>query len=479
MLDENKNIDQIFREKLGDYQKTPPMLLWTNIQEGLHAHRTARRYALLKTVGIAAAVVLALMAGWRMTHNIGLDDSIRQNSIAVQRDANQNIEPSQGRNATEIKLLPVDSGLVASNIDESTLKVNHTGPSKLSSLATFGANTMFIHDGKLLSSQNPKELELFNTEKDFLDQLDHNFKVIRKLTEWIAIVGGDSVIADKDSKQLITNPLKYESSERSVALAVNNPSGKNPGRWSLKAEFAPVFNSQPQNSAQRTNLLSYGSQSSKSQETTAENTFSGGIVAGYKVGKRLIIKSGIVYNNIRQTSRNIDFMEVNPLYNVPGNTTLASTPAGQVSLNKMANTRSAAALNSNFQLSDAAKYSVENELKQDLEFIEIPVQATYKLIDRQINVGLTGGVSTNILIGNRAIFSENGEKISNGETANMRNIVYSGAVGLELGYEITNRITLTVEPRIKHFINSLSANETINYKPSQVEIVTGLSYCFN
>ena len=74
---------------------------------------------------------------------------------------------------------------------------------------------------------------------------------------------------------------------------------------------------------------------------------------------------------------------------------------------------------------------------------------------------------------------ENGEKISTGETSNMRNIVYSTAVGLEIGYAITNRITLTVEPRLKQFINSISTNKSVNYKPSQVAIVTGLTYSFN
>ena len=110
---------------------------------------------------------------------------------------------------------------------------------------------------------------------------------------------------------------------------------------------------------------------------------------------------------------------------------------------------------------------------------QIPVQATYKLIDRKIAVGLTGGISTNILVGNKAILSENGEQISTGETANMRNVVYSGSVGFEVGYEITNRITLTVEPRLKHFINSISSNKSVNYKPSQMAIVTGLTYSFN
>jgi hypothetical protein len=172
-------------------------------------------------------------------------------------------------------------------------------------------------------------------------------------------------------------------------------------------------------------------------------------------------------------------MGANSLYNITGSSNIASTPAGQVNLKKTGNTQMDAVISSSYQLSNSASYSSAGELKQDIGFIEIPVQATYKLIDKKIAVGLTGGISTNILVGNKASLSENGATTGTGETANMRNVVYSGAVGLEVGYVITNRITLTVEPRFKHFINSLSSNKSVNYKPSQLGIVTGLTYSFN
>lgn len=475
MLNENKNIDQLFQKKLGEYEKTPPMFVWTNIQGKLNAHRMERRIFLLKTVGIAAAVILAFLSGWWMT-NPSDKGAIPQNNIAVQKNINHNAEPSTKENIETAEILSVNTDQVASNSSRSSHKVNRTTSSSLSSLATFAANTSFINNVDNTTISKSGELELFSTEKEFLDELHQNFKMVKKLTDWISAVKKDSLTIPKsDSKAMITDPFKQES----VKIALNNPIRNNTGRWSLKAEFAPVFNSQAQNNRQKSDLVYNGSQNYKPQETNTENTFSGGMVAGYKVSKRLIIKSGFVYNSIRQTTRNVDFMGVNPLYNVPGSSTLASTPAGQVSLNKMVNTRVETALNSDYQLNNATKYSVENELKQDIEFIEIPVQATYKLIDKKLNVGLTGGISTNILVGNKAILLENGERINNGETTNMRNVVYSGAVGLEIGYEITNRITLTVEPRLKHFISSLSTSKSVNYKPSQVGIVTGLTYSFN
>ena len=474
MLNENKNIDQLFREKLGEFEKTPPMYLWTNIQGKLNAHRKERRIAMLKTLGIAAAIVLAFLAGWQMTDQ-GRKSSIQQKIVASQSGVRSNDNPLAIENKANTEVLAVNSGQDTSNNSGIPPKVIRSSSAKLSSIATFAANTSFIDNHS--TARKLGELELFSSEKEFLDKLHQNFKVVKKLTDLFATVRKDSIAANEStSKAIVNNPFNHTNPDKTVTFAMNN-NVRNSGRWSIRAEFAPVFNNQAQNNGQ--DLRYTNGQNYKPQETSTENTFSGGMVAGYKVGKRLIVKSGVVYNNIRQTTRNVDFTGLNSRYNVPGTSAIASTPAGQVNLDKMVNTRTEAVLNSNYQLSYSDKNSVENVLKQDIGFIEIPVQATYKLIDKKIAIGLTGGISTNILVDNKAILSENGVKVSSGQTSNMRNVVYSGSIGFEVGYEITNRITLTVEPQLKHFINSISTNKSVNYKPSQMAIVTGLTYSFN
>jgi hypothetical protein len=172
-------------------------------------------------------------------------------------------------------------------------------------------------------------------------------------------------------------------------------------------------------------------------------------------------------------------MGANPTSNILGYEMSASTPSGQVALTRMGNSSLDVAMDFSNLSGTTTSYSSNGELSQNIEFIEIPLQATYKLISKKVNVGLTGEISTNILVGNSANLFENGTGIGSGETANMRHVVYSGAVGVELGYEITNRIVFTVEPRLKRYMNSLSSNKSVNFKPSQMEVVTGLSYSFN
>jgi len=241
MLNENKNIDQIFRGKLGDYEKSPPTFVWTNIKEKLDIHRKVRHIAMLKIVGTAAAIVLAFLAGWQLTlptHRV----TVQKNSIVQQGIINSSVDPSTNKKLITTDILSVDADKVVSNTSGLLSKMNRTTSLNYSSFASFAANTSFMDNNNHSAIQKPGELELFNSEKDFLDKLHQNFKAVKKLTDWISTFRSDSIIAiSSNSKAMMTDAFKYNGSERPVNVPLNNPSRNNKGRWSMKAEFAPVF----------------------------------------------------------------------------------------------------------------------------------------------------------------------------------------------------------------------------------------------
>jgi len=478
MLNENKDIDQLFREKLGDFEKTPPNFLWTNIQAGLDEKQNGFRFTMVKTVGIAAAILLAFLAGWWLTMPSD-KGTIPQNNIAIQNKINPGTDTLVNKTTETVEMLSVNANPTAPVNSKKSQKVAEIPSSNLSALATFAANTTFIN--KMNDKAEPKtnELELFNSGKEFLNKLQSRFKLSKKLTDWITASKIDSTMKDTlILKTLNINHINNSSADGATSIVYNNSVKSTSGRWSLKAEIAPVFNCQPQNNSQGSSLFS-DSQNFLSQKTTANITLSIGMLAGYKVGKHLVVKSGLVYNKIRQSTNNVTLMGVNSTSKILGYAMSATTPSGQVTLTRNGNSGISADLSFRNLSGTTTSYSSNGELNQNIEFIEIPLQATYKLISKKVNVGLTGGISTNILIGNNANLSENGTGIGSGETTSMRNVIYSGAVGVEVGYEITNRIVFTVEPRLKQYINSLSSNKSVNFKPSQMQVVTGLSYSFN
>ena len=480
MLTGKRDIDQLFKEKLGDFGLEPPMYVWTNIQTNLNSRKRERRFAYLKIAGIAAAIFLAFLAGW-LTTNPAQMGAAPKNTVA--RNDDKLHDPAKPATLKpEIIGNKVIGNKVEMSVPTSIIAVVDTKvSSKLSNLATFSPDASVITNVQSLS-QNKEDLVLFETEKDFLDHFNQDFKIVKQLTNWLKSVNKDSLKEERSfANKVPVEPLKKLLADGPVVPNIQKSSNSS-GRWSIKAEFSPVINNQIQNSGQagvQNNFYVGVSGNYQPQETKTENTISGAMMAGYQVNRRLVIKSGIAYNNLKQTTSNISIMSVNQGFNISGGSALASTPSGQVSLNKVSGNQMESVLNSSSQLDNKAVYTIGSQLKQELRFLEIPVQATYKLVDRKVSMGLTGGISTNILIGNKAVLSENGNQVGDGETSGMRNVVYSGTVGLEMGYELTNRITLTVEPRLKHFLNSLSGNKSIHYKPSQMEIVTGLAYSFN
>ena len=80
MTTENHFIDQLFKEKLGNFEQNPPVGLLDQINQKMVYQGKVRQMNQLKAViGIAAAMVLIFMAGWfTMDHNQLVNNEIPQ-----------------------------------------------------------------------------------------------------------------------------------------------------------------------------------------------------------------------------------------------------------------------------------------------------------------------------------------------------------------------------------------------------------------
>ena len=439
MLTEKRDIDQLFKEKLGEFDQDPPSYVWTNIQSKLDSQNRERHFVFLKIAGIAAAIFLAFLAGWLTTNPIQKVTS-PQNEVAISKDITKpDIQSKLSSLKPEIKGNTEIGNKVEKLVSpKATSEVNSSEPLELSSLAKFAPNISEIANDKALMDKKG-DLVLVETEKDFIDHFRQNLEIVKHLADWFNPVDKDGLKEERSFVNKVpVEPLQKYMADNHVVHNVLK-STKSSGRWSIKAEFSPVFNNQGQNNGQtgtQNNFYVGLSGNALPQETKTENTLSGGMLAGYKVNKKITIKSGIMYNNLKQTTSNVSLMSTNQGTGISGTSALASTPSGQVSLNNVTGNQMESVLSSSAQLDNKAVYTVGSQLKQELRYIEVPVQATYKLVDRKLSIGLSGGISTNILVGNKAMLSENGNPVGEGETSGMRNIVYSGPEGWERGMEI-------------------------------------------
>lgn len=440
---EKHPIDQIFREKLGDFEMNPPVGLLDQIHQEVAFRGRVRRMTQLKTiVGIAAALVLAIMAGWyTITPNQFADTSLP----TATRPKDMTIQPGP---VTESQTVPVNKN------PELALQQNQVSAVAIAKVS------------QIKSAHAPKKLAKSPASNDRQELLASQTPVEETAKAVSAEHQSASSKEEKKSEPASKTikrgaELPYFADANSTPASRENASVK--GSWGIKAELSPMFSPTNQSTTD-------GAAVSKSISTV-----SGGMIAAYKVNDKLSISTGMRFSQMKQGTHTTYALNaksgINYLEPVEKNANIA----GDVSLNLPSKS---SIVYFNGMRSSPSNVS-GSDISQDFKYLEIPIQATYKLLDEKLSVGVTGGISTNILVGNYASITENGIKLTNGSTQNLRDVIYSGSAGLEVGYGIGKNLTLTVEPRIKQYMHSVSSNDQINYKPLQMGIFTGITYSFN
>jgi hypothetical protein len=457
MTTENHPIDQLFRENLGNLEQNPPLGLMAKINQEMLFRSRVRKINQLKTViGIAATVLLVSLAGWFAIS----PDKVEKNETAQQiHQENPTVPQNIEKNSTVPKTI------------QNQLSVNTQLSSKVSSKQEFRqTKANGIKKDTPVSSASAKDNTMV---------VEQTGKLSDEAVQ--AAVGAPKKSFKEDKKEDLTNGVKDDAKPETKpntfqknreAGTYNNPNltqntagnDSKKGNFSLKAEISPMYASQKQ-------------VANSDPNTKALSTVSGGMIASLKLNKRLSVSSGLVFSRLSQQTQN-QFISV---ANADITSILSATKPGSISSGIQIDPAVISQVNqivsANISKSPQNPYSF-SDISQQFDYLEIPVIATYKIIDKKISLGLSGGVSTNFLVGNNASVAQNGVSLVNGQTSDLRNMVYSGLAGIALGYDVSKRIIITFEPRVKQYLNSVSNNNQVDFKPVQMGFFTGITYTF-
>jgi hypothetical protein len=443
MTTERHPIDQIFKDKLGNFEKNPPVGLMDQIDQQIAFRGRVRRLNQLKSVvGIAAALVLIVMAGW-----FTLDQNqFSENKINSQNQNGLPPVPSSPLKEAAVASVPVKPLLTYHQTQRTKSTVSQVEKAKVV-VAKKNNSASSIKEKELLASGSTGK----ETEKELPQS---NTNVVTKEEK--------KIDAGTNAKQKKAEPIYFADSFNPKPVA-----GKpEKGSWRIKAEVSPMF--APQNTG-------------GNSDTKSMSTVSGGMIASYQLNKRISISTGVRYSQMKQGTHSAYTLSAKSGITYLEPVEKSASISRDVSL-YLPSKSSIVYSNGMRAVANGSQTVATNvfasDISQDFKYLEIPIQATYKLIDSKFSVGVTGGVSTNILIGNIASITENGIKLSQGNTDNMRDVIYSGSAGIEFGYGLAKNLMLTVEPRLKQYMHSVSSNEMVNFKPLQMGIFTGLTFSF-
>lgn len=218
--------------------------------------------------------------------------------------------------------------------------------------------------------------------------------------------------------------------------------------------------------------------SSLQQSGTSSNTSVGyGAYLGYNVTPRLSVRVGAIRTKGEVATNNVTIQNATishePSPDFPDGWVEIVPPAdfeGIVYSGNMSNSMVAEQLNtSGNQDIPSAIVNIRN----NFEFIEVPVEITYRLYDSKVGLGVLGGFITRFTTDN-TVFAENGfGSLEIGKMKNLEDVNMGVSLGGSFNYSILPNLQLNVEPVYKYFFNKDQFIKQHTYS-----IQAGLQYNF-
>lgn len=282
----------------------------------------------------------------------------------------------------------------------------------------------------------------------------------RKLPPLISLKNPELIIAKKESESTADPGMvllaKLKDEEKKYAEEEKKKS-KQEELWTSVAFGAGTFNP---NSANGTMIQSNslgGSTSSMDSNPSTGSSFSFGVQVGGKITNRLVLQGGISY-----LTQNASYMS---------NIASMESASLKASLNDFANRPANYAITT-------SPYSVNS----NLQYISVPTQLGYVLVDRKFAIQVNGGVATDIFIVNTLTpDSDNVSKVSqgSGEDSPYRPVLFSGLVGTEFSYRFSDRYRIAVNPGFRYALNSMyKAEVSAEASPITYDVALRFRYIF-
>ncbi|MCD6201565.1 MAG: outer membrane beta-barrel protein [Bacteroidales bacterium] len=471
MEKKGKHIDEVFRERLSDLNVTPPTDAWSEIEDRVH-----RRKMILFTVPrlVAASLLLFVLTGslWliflREPSDNGLADQpvfsshTQKDLSSAEQAKTKNIALPAGENIRKTARPAAKKG------SENTTSGKAAKKAKTTPLYS-ASHTVPMTSG--ISVVNSKEAPEIVPAIQLAFMTPKNAVVLYKLRN----------ITPALDNNLLNQYIQAESLP--VSPVLKKQPGKK-GTWGIGGDFGPVY-------AYR--HLSEGSPQIVSYLNAVENgmvSFAGNVSFFYERNRRLTVQSGIGYYRLGQEvndvvafrmkksgelailkSKGNDFINVSE-----GKLGYSGTPVF------VAN-RKAPGGNDQVEfllirLGADTYEPVDVQLKQELEFVEIPLLLRYKVIDKTMGLNVIGGIGTSVLVkGQTSVISDQGTTLI-GDLYELQKTNFNGTFGLGLSYSISTSLRLRLEPVVKYYLNPVYRSPEISTHPYSIGIYSGMSFYF-
>ncbi|HIB36179.1 hypothetical protein [Mesonia sp.] len=531
-MKEKKNIDRLFQEKFKDFEVSPDNHVWNNIADQLQEKKKKRVVPIwwYSLGGVAAILIAAIFIGNFFINNSNpkvvntdqeeiIKPELRSqeqpftnndlqkksnpiNNIATSEDNKNNKANTQTPNPEKSNLqdvtntnnssLKANSNRVVKNTSsvEENSSINNRGiastsSKKINSNTSSAENKTKLNKNSSLAYQENNESKNSVNRKNSIENSSAinnstNSDLENSLAESTSVTkdtlsnnenktANETLLAqqneDEKTKSLVevAKEIEEEKEENNEDEDENEPELS---KWLIKPNVSPIY---------------YGSlnggnsidQSLASNSTDSDITMAYGVNFAYTISEKLKVRSGISKVNMSYNVNNIAYAaDVNAI-RLEGVTNNSQTQIIEVS-NALTNNFDVA----NPEFNRAFEVPQTNGvLNQQLGYLEVPLEVEYALLNKRFGINVIGGASTLFLDDNDIYIDSQNGHLSLGEANNLNKVSFTTNIGLGLGYQLSKKFDLNLEPTFKYQLNTYN-NNINDFKPYYFGVYTGFSFKF-
>ena len=441
-MDINKNIDQLFQEKLKNLETTPNKKVWKEIESKI----SKKKRRIFPFWWFSSGVAALLIIGFFVFPFNDTKHQIKQNTSKkiITKTPDKKIDSFIKGGAKIIIVQKNENKITAS---EKKLSIKKRDNNKLTvQINSVRKETIKISKNSVLVTKN---------EKNSKDKKPLIMKpILDEAKEHQALTPENEVASNnnKDSKKLdFTKSIEDYKEEKKY----KNSAKKS---WSI----APVFAVLNSNSFTNTSPIHH----SLSGSTKGKSSISYGVQVAYQINKKWGIQSGFHLQEMRFENNQIAVIS-------------SDINASNVTFNSDENFVFESGDDTSFASTSSplGALSLDGELAQNYSYYEIPVEIKYHLLGQnKFKTHLIGGFSTLFLQGNQIRLSTS-ELNEVGKATNLNNINFSGNIGINLNLNLDTNWSMHINPMLKTQFNTFTKN-TNRFRPYSIGLYTGIHYKF-
>lgn len=486
--------------KMAGFTPEPPGSVWEGVSSQLGGGNSRRRLFIILTA--AAGLALALTVGVTfLNRDLQQEYATQMTQDPAKSDEKQAVEGAAGSEELSADRLAKEDAVKAAeeyirreklSADKPVIGMEETGrpagrlqgreqKPRLEEQAKIAVREVFeektTREEQILVAQGGPQLSVDDNSQavDFMEEQVSETRDTKETEE--QETGRMAVLSDSLKK--LTDP--------ELLAELEHQDQRTGGRWQLGASLSPLYNYRDVSSQ-----TDYQRMLANNSET-ARLTYAGGVQVSYSASERVTVESGLFYTRMGvnigdyssfkngwysdriESSAGGAFENIVSISNSMG--TIVSDH-NDLYLSNSSGTEATTDYHMLFPEQMMVDNAVVENFSQSLEYLEIPVNMKFLLVDRSLQVQLIGGVSTNVMVSNSISANSVNGTVEIGNLQNLRGMSYSGNAGIGFAYDLYENFSLSIEPKFRYFLHSVNSDLLPSTRPYTFGLYTGVNYTF-